>query len=96
MKRVQHVRVVSFAHLQALLAALVGFIAGILYSFGGAVYDIFTTGVNMGTALAFLALIGMPVTFGACGFVLGLVEAVLFNAFAQWVGGVSIDFMEDQ
>lgn len=74
--------------------AHVGLVAGILYSFGGAIYDVLTTGsVNLGTALAFLALIGMPIIFAAFGFIVGLIEAVLYNLFAGWFGGVEIDFI---
>ncbi len=46
----------------------------------------------MGTALAFLALIGMPITFAAFGFVVGLIEAFLYSLFAKWYGGIEIDF----
>lgn len=86
------IRVFSFARFQAVLATPLGLIAGILYSFGGAVYELATDSLNSGTALAFFALIGMPVTFAASGFVLGLVEALLFNGFARWFGGLETDF----
>ncbi len=82
--------------------AIVGLIAGILYSVGGAIYDVLvsigwitsasTPGVGYGTALAFLALIGMPVTFATFGFIVGLIEAFLYNLFARWFGGIEIDF----
>ena len=94
MAKVKTVRVFSFAKFQAVLMAPAGLIAGILYSFGGAIYDVLTTGsVNLGTALAFLALIGMPITFATFGFLLGLIEAVLYNLLAGWFGGVEIDFL---
>lgn len=51
--------------------ALVGLVCGILYAFGGLVSDLATTGVNRGTALAFLALLGMPLAFGAAGWAFG-------------------------
>ena len=77
------------------MMAIVGLIAGILYSFGGAVYDVLTTGsVNLGTALAFLALIGMPVMFAAFGFVLGLIQAPLYNLFATRFGGIEIEIIQ--
>ncbi|MDH3530642.1 MAG: hypothetical protein OEQ28_13855 [Acidobacteriota bacterium] len=43
-------------------------------------------------SLAFLTPAGMPITFGAFGFVLGHVEAVLFNALARVHGGLDIIF----
>ena len=47
---------------------------------------------NGGTALAFMALIGMPATFAGFGFVVGLIEALLYNLFARWSGGMEIDY----
>ncbi len=92
MARVRELDVLSFAKLQAVLAALVGVLAGVVYSVGGLLYDIFTTGVNLGTALAFLALVGMPATFAAFGFALGIVEAVLYNRMVGRRGGVELRF----
>lgn len=72
--------------------SFVGLIAGILYSFGGAIYDLLTSGtVNWGTALAFLALIGMPILFATFGFLVGLIEAYLYNLFASWIGGIELE-----
>ena len=79
-------------HTIYLLATLLGLLAGILYSFGGFLYELATNSLNTGTALAFFALVGMPAIFGACGFALGLVEALLFNIFARWFGGFETDF----
>ncbi len=72
MAKVKKNRLFSIAKLQAVIMAIVGLIAGILYSVGGAIYDVLvsigwitsasTPGVGYGTALAFLALVGMPVT----------------------------------
>ncbi len=63
--------------------AILGLICGVLYSFGGLAYDLTTTGLNRGTALAFLALLGMPLAFGLVGFVLGALGALV----ARGVGG---------
>lgn len=80
------------AKLCASLAAFVGLLAGIAYSVGGAAYDIATThSVNVGTALAFLALIGMPALFSAAGFVVGALGAPLYNAVARRFGGIHLD-----
>ena len=90
MKKLKQIKVMSFAKFQAVLMSLLGLIAGIVYSFGGAIYDIFSTGINWGTALAFFALIGMPIIFAAFGFIIGIVEAILYNMFGKWFGGVEI------
>lgn len=51
--------------------AYLGLLCGVLYSFGGVVVDLLTIGLNWGTLMAFGALIGMPVIFGASGFLFG-------------------------
>ncbi len=61
----------------ALFSALLGLVCGVLYSVGGFFIDLFTTGLNWGTVMAFGALIGMPVVFGAAGFFVGLVFAMV-------------------
>jgi hypothetical protein len=57
--------------------ALLGLLCGIAYSVGGFFYDLATTGLNLGTLLAFGALVGMPVIFGVVGLALGAVAALL-------------------
>jgi hypothetical protein len=102
MTKVKRIGMFSFAKLQAVIMAIVGLIAGILYSFGGLIYDALvsygwvtsasTPGLGYGTALAFGALIGMPIIFAIFGFIIGLVGAFLYNLFARWFGGIEIDF----
>ncbi len=91
MEKSNKLRVFAFAKFQAVFFALVGILAGIFYSIGGFIYDLLSTGsMNSGTALAFFALLGMPVIFAAFGFILGLLEAYLFNILAKWIGGIDI------
>jgi hypothetical protein len=95
------IKILSFAKFQAVLGALIGLLAGILYSFGGLVIDILvslgwitsteTPGLSYGTVLAFGALIWMPAIFTAIGFFLGIIEAILYNLFAKWIR-MKLDF----
>lgn len=62
--------------------AYFGLALGIAYSFGGLIYDLLTIGLNWGTAMAFMALVGMPLIFGAFGLLLGAVVAVLVQGVA--------------
>lgn len=90
--------ILTFARLQALLFGLIGMLLGVLYSFGGFLIDALVTleflspeamgtpGLSMGTALAFGALVGMPLIGLVLGFVTGLLEAVLFNFCGGWIG----------
>jgi hypothetical protein len=92
MAKLKRLGVLFSAKLQAIVTALAGLIAGILYAFGGAIYELFTSSLNTGTALAFFALIGMPVSFAVVGFVAGAIGAVLYNLTARWFGGIEMDF----
>lgn len=69
----------------ARLMAYLGLFCGVLYAFGGLVVDLLTVGLNRGTALAFMALVGMPALFGAAGFI----GATLVALVAQGVGAGS-------
>ncbi|NNF00592.1 MAG: hypothetical protein HKN25_16355 [Pyrinomonadaceae bacterium] len=89
--KLKRIKVLSLAKFQAVLMLYVGLCAGILYSFGGFFYDLFTIGLNWGTLLAFGALVGMPAIFAVFGFVLGIIEAIVFNFFARWFGGIELD-----
>ena len=79
------------AKLLAIHGAGVGLIAGILYSFGGFFYEVLNNTLNSGTALAFLALIGMPVIFAFFGFILGTIGAILYNITSKLIGGIEMD-----
>ena len=92
MARLKKIRIFSLAKLQGILFSYVGLFCGILYSFGGFIYDLAITGsLNLGTALAFFALIGMPLIFASFGFIVGLILAVLYNLFSRLFGGANID-----
>jgi len=103
MAKVKNLGVFSFAKFQAVIFAIIGLVAGIIYSFGGLIIDVLvsigwvsstsagTPGLSFGTMLAFGALIGMPIIFAAAGFVAGIIEASLYNLFAGWFGGIDLD-----
>lgn len=54
-----------------LVGVVVGLVLGVIYSVGGFFIDLMGPGLNAGTALAFLALIGMPAMFGVAGLLIG-------------------------
>ena len=95
MAKLKRLGVLFSAKLQAILMAFVGLIAGILYAFGGAIYELLTGTLNSGTVLAFGALIGMPLVFAAIGFVAGAIGALLYNFVAKRVGGIEMDFEQE-
>lgn len=91
LSKLKKLGVVFFAKVQALIMAVAGLIAGVLYSFGGFFYELSTGNLNSGTALAFLALIGMPLIFAGVGFLAGAIGALLYNLVALWTGGIEAD-----
>ena len=95
MTRIRKLGTLSLAKLMTLMMALLGFLAGVLYSFGGFIMELVTGTLNTGTALAFLALIGMPLMFASVGFVAGLVLAPLYNFAAQLGFALELDLETD-
>ena len=99
MKYSNKIELLFYARLQAVQMGLLGFIVGILYSFGGFIIDLMvsigwirsseTPGLSYGTALAFFALIGMPLLFAVFGFLYGMIASIVyniaFNIFGQWI-----------
>lgn len=73
-------KIIPFARLLAVVFAMLGILAGLIYSVGGLIYDLTSTGtLNPGTALAFLAVIGMPVLFALAGWIMGVLGGALIN-----------------
>ena len=91
MAKLKRIKVFSYAKVQAVVMAFVGLIAGIAYSVGGAIYEAITSTLNSGTALAFFALIGMPLLFAVFGFLTGIIGAYLYNVASKWFGGIDIN-----
>lgn len=87
----EKVDIVAHTKLQTLTWALAGLILGIMYSFGGLIIDTLvsvgwitsseTPGLSVGTALAFGALVGIPIIFGVLGVIVGLLGSTLYNLF---------------
>ena len=78
-------RILRGALLGAGVMACLGLVCGVLYSVGGFFVDLLTIGLNWGTAMAFGALVGMPVVFAAFGFVAGALVALV----AESIGAMS-------
>lgn len=100
--RINHLGILTFAKFQGVMGLLIGFLLGVMYSFGGLILDtlvtfgwlnsIQTIGLSIGTILAFGAILGMPIIFSILGFLLGLIEAYLFNLVAHLFGGMNLKF----
>ena len=96
MAKLKKVGVLFLAKLLTIIMVFIGIIAGTLYAVGGAIYDVLTTNsVHLGTALAFLALLGMPIIFGLVGFLAGVIGALIYNIVARWFGGIELEIDHD-
>jgi len=96
MAKLKRIGVLFSAKLNTIVMAVAGLIAGILYAFGGFFYELFTNTLNTGTALAFGALIGMPLTFAVFGFFAGGIGALVYNVLARKLGGIEIEMDFEQ
>lgn len=102
MAKLKKLSPLSFARFQAVLGALLGLAAGIIYSFGGLTIDTLVTlgwvattetpGLSYGTVLAFGTLVGMPLIGLVAGLAAGFISAILYNLFTRWFGGIELDF----
>lgn len=100
--RIKSLGNLTFAKFQGVMGLLIGLVLGVLYSFGGFILDTLVTlgwiqstetpGLSIGTILAFGALLGMPLFFSILGFLLGLIEAFLFNFVSRWFEGMNLKF----
>lgn len=70
-----------------LFGGFVGLICGVLYAGIGFVIDLTTIGLNLGTALAFLAILGMPLLFATGGAAAGLLWAPVERRIPPRFGG---------
>ena len=92
MTKVKKIKVLSYAKFQAIVMSFAGIVGGLIYSVGGTFYDLNTVGLNHGTALAYFAILVMPIYFGVFGYITGIVGAILYNLTTRWFGGIKIDF----
>ena len=72
-------KVNPWATMLAKCMAFLGVFLGLLYSFGGLIVDLLTVGLNWGTAMAFGALIIMPIALGTVGFICGLISHLIMG-----------------
>ncbi len=92
MAKLQRIGVLFTAKLAALSLGVLGLAVGMLYSIGGFVFELATSSLNAGTALAFLAILGMPAMAALSGFFGGAVVALIYNGAARLGLTIESDF----
>ena len=96
MTELKRIGILSSAKFLTVMMGIVGLILGIIYSVGGAIYDIIVGQVSWGgTGLAFAAIPGMTAMFAVGGLAVGIVAPLAYNLFARWVGGIRINLKLD-
>ncbi len=91
MEKIKKIDIFLYAKLQGIVVGLIGLVCGVLYATIGTIIDLSTIGLNAGTALAYLAIIGMPVIFASFGFATGLIGGFLYNYSAKWLSFVKLN-----
>ncbi|MDC0222017.1 hypothetical protein OAL54_09800 [Gammaproteobacteria bacterium] len=67
----------SWGKVLAKWMSLLGLLVGLLYSIGGLIVDLLTIGLNAGTAMAFGAVIILPVLCGILGIIVGYLAELI-------------------
>ncbi len=91
MAKLKRIGIFFLAKLQAMAMAILGLLAGILYSIGGFFYELSNDPPNTDSAFAFLAPVGMLLIFSVVGIVAGAIEWILYKLFARFYGGIELD-----
>jgi hypothetical protein len=93
---IKSVRVLSVAKILGLLYGCMGLLVAPMFLMMGLIGSALgqqsspfagNFGLGLGIGIAVLA----PVFYGAMGFVMGAVSALLYNLFAKWVGGFELE-----
>ena len=96
MREVKHIEILSSAKFLSTLMGIVGLILGILYSVGGAIYDVIVGQVSWGgTGLAFAAIPTMTGMFAGTGLAAGIIAPLVYNLLSRWIGGIKVDLRPD-
>ena len=88
--------VLSVGKITGIIAAAFGLLAGlILLLFGGLFAGLAGAGSDAGPLAALgggvLGAIALPILYGICGFVGGVIQALVYNLAAGAIGGIRIE-----
>ncbi len=94
---IKRIGVVSCGRMSGTLYAAMGVIVGALVMLTTLTVLVFDLGQDIEPAFrlaGMLAVVWMPVCYGAIGSLVGLVTAALYNLAARLVGGLEVDLVE--
>jgi len=92
--------VLSAAKIAGLFGVIYGLISAILLSIIYSKADVLASlGMQLPTTvtnLGYKTFIALPIINGVLYFIIGLIVAFIYNLLASWVGGVKLEFKEQQ
>lgn len=92
---IKRINPMSIAKVAGLIYAVIGLLMGALFSLfaiGGAMFMPEGSGGGaFGAIFGVAAIVMMPIFYGALGFVMTFIGALIFNAAAGVTGGVEVD-----
>jgi len=88
---IRAIGVLSVAKISGTIGALVGLVFGIPF----AVFAYFAGSTLQLGAGGWVALVALPLLYGALGFVGGALYAWLYNVVSGWVGGIEVDLVAE-
>ena len=88
--KIKRVSPLSLAKITGVLLAAFGFFSG-LFMIGFAFGNLNNVNAAERIFVFLFAIVGAPLIYGACGFIMGFVQAELFNFVAKRIGGLEIE-----
>lgn len=87
--------VLSLGKFMGMLYAIIGLIVGVLVAvmsmLGGGLFGGDTGAMGMIGGFGLLAIVILPLLYGALGFIAGLISGWLYNLTARFSGGIEMD-----
>lgn len=92
MQTVRSVGVLSFAKIFGLIHACFGLVFAPLFLLAGIAASIGNdkSAAILGGTFGIVMALLMPVLYGAMGFIMGAVGALVYNLIAGWIGGIEL------
>jgi hypothetical protein len=93
-QEVKSIGVMSLAKLMALVGLVIGIIAGVMYALMGLLVmmgggDAATAGIVI-IGMAVAMVIGFPIGY----FIMGAIQAIIYNIVAKMIGGIEFELVE--
>jgi uncharacterized membrane protein (DUF485 family) len=93
MQEVKSVDVISLAKIKAIFGIVVGLICGIVFAIiGGGIG--FAKGLPGVEVFGILSIVMFPITLAICGLIGGAIIALLYNFFADRMGGIQVNLVQ--